>query len=92
MHIVLTNVADILLQSSTQSRHRLFHSWIPLHNATSSLIHQRKVILHGARARETPEDAIEKETRKEIRLVLPELFEGIVYFLIEEFVCSSIKL
>ncbi|KAF9484513.1 hypothetical protein BDN70DRAFT_872547 [Pholiota conissans] len=63
-----------------ESRHRLFLSWIPLFNSTSSLTHQRKVILHGARARETPEDLTEREIRKEIRSVLPDLFEGISPF------------
>lgn len=37
---------------------------------------QRKVTLHGARARQTPEDQNEREIRKEIRLVLPQLFGG----------------
>jgi len=51
-------------------------SWIPLFNSSSSLINQRKVALHGARVRETPEDVAEREIRKEIRAVLPELFGG----------------
>ncbi|KAF8972899.1 hypothetical protein BDZ97DRAFT_2053658 [Flammula alnicola] len=58
------------------SRHRLFLGWIPLFNSTSSLTNQRKVTLHGARARQTFEDAAEREIRKEIRAVLPDLFEG----------------
>ncbi|KAF8160920.1 hypothetical protein B0H34DRAFT_795767 [Crassisporium funariophilum] len=62
---------------STGSRHRLFLSWVPLSNSTLSLANQRKVTLHGARARETPEDVTEREIRKEIRAVLPDLFEGI---------------
>ena len=32
--------------------------------------------LHGARARETPEDLNEREIRKEIRAILPQLFGG----------------
>ncbi|EFI28176.1 hypothetical protein CC1G_14203 [Coprinopsis cinerea okayama7 len=56
------------------SRHRHFLSWIPLFNSTPSLIYQRKVTLYGVRARETPEDRIEKEIRREIRSILPELF------------------
>ncbi|KAI6044642.1 hypothetical protein EDC04DRAFT_2641397 [Pisolithus marmoratus] len=44
------------------SKHREFLRWIPLHNTTSALSHQRKVILHGARARETPEDICERTT------------------------------
>ena len=51
-------------------------SWIPLFNTSSSLINQRKVTLHGPRTRETPEDVAEREIRKEIRAVLPELFGG----------------
>lgn len=37
---------------------------------------QRKVVLYGVRARKTPEDINEREIRKEIRAVLPELFGG----------------
>lgn len=33
-------------------------------------------MLHGARVRETPEDLNEREIRKEIRAVVPELFGG----------------
>ncbi|KAJ7647576.1 hypothetical protein FB45DRAFT_893821 [Roridomyces roridus] len=58
------------------SRHREFLRCIPLWNSTSSLTSQRKVILHGARARETPEDLHEREIRKEIRALLPDLFNG----------------
>ncbi|KAF8875798.1 hypothetical protein CPB84DRAFT_1853156 [Gymnopilus junonius] len=58
------------------SRHRLLLSWIPLFDPTPSFIHQRKVALHGSRAREFPEDSIEREIRKEIRAVLPDLFEA----------------
>ncbi|KAJ6602183.1 hypothetical protein B0H10DRAFT_2167359 [Mycena sp. CBHHK59/15] len=59
------------------SRHRDFLRWIPLYNSTSSLTSQRKVTLHGARARETPEDSHERDIRKEIRALLPELFNGV---------------
>ncbi|KAF9567913.1 hypothetical protein CPC08DRAFT_813741 [Agrocybe pediades] len=58
------------------SRHRLFLSWIPLLDSAPSLIHQRKAILHGLRIRDVPEDATEREIRKEIRSVMPDLFEG----------------
>ena len=47
-------------------------------NSTLSLTNQRKVTLYGARARETPEDIIERDMRKEIRMVLPNLFEGLI--------------
>jgi mediator of RNA polymerase II transcription subunit 12 len=59
-----------------ESRHRKFLRCIPLHHSTSSLVSQRKVTLHGARARETPEDLNEREIRKEIRAILPQLFGG----------------
>ncbi|KAI6169577.1 hypothetical protein EDD17DRAFT_1784529, partial [Pisolithus thermaeus] len=58
------------------SKHREFLRWIPLHNTTSSLSHQRKVILHGARVRETPEDLCERAMRREIRTVIPLVFGG----------------
>ncbi|KAI6121312.1 hypothetical protein F5141DRAFT_1186585 [Pisolithus sp. B1] len=58
------------------SKHREFLRWIPLHSTTSSLSHQRKVILHGARARETPEDLCERAMRREIRTVIPLVFGG----------------
>lgn len=50
---------------------------IPLHHSTSALVSQRKVTLHGARARQTPEDCNEREIRKELRAVLPLLFGGV---------------
>jgi len=42
-----------------------------------SLLNQRRVILYGARARQTPEDVCEREMRKEIRAILPLVFGGI---------------
>jgi hypothetical protein len=60
-----------------ESRHRNFLRWIPLFKSTSSLISQRKLTLHGARARETPEDLNERKIRQEIRTILPELFGGL---------------
>ncbi|OAX39947.1 hypothetical protein K503DRAFT_781763 [Rhizopogon vinicolor AM-OR11-026] len=58
------------------SFHRNFLRWIPLHDTTLSLSNQRKVILYGARARQTPEDICEREMRKEIRAILPLVFGG----------------
>lgn len=58
------------------SKHREFLRWIPLHSTTSSLSHQRKVILHGPRVRETPEDVCERAMRREIRTVIPLVFGG----------------
>ena len=63
-------------RQETESRHRKFLRCIPLHHSTSALVTQRKVTLHGARARETPEDLNEREIRKEIRAILPQLFGG----------------
>lgn len=62
------------------SKHREFLRWIPLHNITPSLVHQRRSILYGARARETPEDLCEREMRREIRAVLPLVFGGVLSF------------
>ena len=72
--------ADIFIHQDVGSRHRLFLSWIPLGNSNLSLTNQRKVTLYGARARETPEDIVERDMRKEIRTVLPNLFEGMICF------------
>ncbi|KAH8108105.1 hypothetical protein BXZ70DRAFT_1015382 [Cristinia sonorae] len=58
------------------SRHRNFLRWIPLQKSSVALINHRKVTLYGVRARETPEDVNEREIRKEIRSLLPELFGG----------------
>lgn len=52
----------------------------PLHKSTSSLISQRKFTLHGIRVRETPEDLNEREIRKEVRAILPDLFGGLSFF------------
>lgn len=42
----------------------------------SSLISQRKVTLYGVRARDTPEANNEREIRKELRSLFPEVFGG----------------
>ncbi|RDX50110.1 hypothetical protein OH76DRAFT_1402976 [Lentinus brumalis] len=62
--------------SGSISRHRDFLRWIPLHDASPSLMNQRKAILYGLRVRETPEELNEKEIRKEFRSLIPELFGG----------------
>jgi mediator of RNA polymerase II transcription subunit 12 len=72
---VVITILMIWIYQQIGSRHRLFLTWIPLHNASSALINQRKVILYGARARRTPEEIVEREIRGEIRSVIPELFE-----------------
>lgn len=64
------------------SRHREFLRWIPLHNTTSSLSHQRKAILHGARTRETPEDLCERKMRREIRAIIPLVFGGNIVLIV----------
>lgn len=38
---------------------------------------QRNLTLYGARTRETPEDVIERDIRREIRVVLPRVFGGL---------------
>ncbi|KAH7922771.1 hypothetical protein BV22DRAFT_1094076 [Leucogyrophana mollusca] len=63
-------------EPGVKSRHRDFLRWIPLHDPTASLMNQRKLILHGARVRETPEDLCERTIRREIRGILPLLFGG----------------
>ncbi|KAG6920074.1 hypothetical protein DXG01_010142 [Tephrocybe rancida] len=64
------------ITEESESRHRKFLRWIPLSKSTSSLISQRRVTLYGARAREMPEDANEREIRREIRAVLFDVFGG----------------
>ncbi|KAI0769653.1 hypothetical protein BD413DRAFT_627402 [Trametes elegans] len=78
-HLSGHGTGEALIWHLTQedgSRHRQFLRWIPLHNSEASVISQRKVILYGFRVRETPEDANEREIRKEFRALLPELFGG----------------
>ena len=43
-------------------------------NTTVSMIKERRTLLFGARARETSEDVNERQIRKEIRAVLPQVF------------------
>ncbi|KAK0226153.1 hypothetical protein IW262DRAFT_1457387 [Armillaria fumosa] len=59
---------------AVESRHRLFLRWISL--SEPSQLNQRKVTLYGVRARDTPEEGTERQMRKEIRAVMPQLFEG----------------
>jgi len=56
------------------SQHRDFLRWIPLHNSTPAIVNQRRVTLYGVRARNTPEENNEREMRREMRLVFPEIF------------------
>ncbi|KAJ7497070.1 hypothetical protein FB451DRAFT_214151 [Mycena latifolia] len=74
--LVARGESSLSFSEATGSRHRDFLRCIPLFNSTSSLTSQRKVILHGPRARETPEDLHEREIRKEIRALLPALFNA----------------
>jgi mediator of RNA polymerase II transcription subunit 12 len=73
-HCCLTKI--IFQPDETASFHRNFLRWIPLHNTTASLSNQRKVIVYGARTRQTPEDVCEREMRREIRAILPLVFGG----------------
>ncbi|KAG5646821.1 hypothetical protein DXG03_002198 [Asterophora parasitica] len=74
--LIARGEAGLTFTEIPESRHRKFLWWMPLSRSTSSLISQRKVILYGARAREVPEDAHEREIRREIRAVLPDVFGG----------------
>ena len=56
------------------SRHRDFLRWIPLHNPTPAIVNRHRVTLYGVRARSTPEESNEREMRREVRLVFPEIF------------------
>ena len=42
----------------------------------SSYTTQRRVMLYGVRARSTPEESNEREMRREVRLVFPEIFNS----------------
>lgn len=72
--LIARGEAGLSFTETVESRHRQFLRWIPLHSSTLSDLNQRKVTLYGVRARETPEDVAEREIRKEVRLILPELF------------------
>jgi mediator of RNA polymerase II transcription subunit 12 len=50
--------------------------WMYIDNATISMAKERKTLLFGARARETTEDLNERQIRKEIRAVVPQVFGG----------------
>lgn len=50
---------------------------LPLWDKISEqLLNQRKIVLHGIRAKKTSEDAMEKEIRAELRRVVPIFFNG----------------
>nr|GAT57732.1 predicted protein [Mycena chlorophos] len=73
-HLIARGERGLSTAEAPGSRHREFLRCIPLWNTTPSLATQRKMTLHGVRARETPEDLNEREIRKEIRALLPPLF------------------
>jgi mediator of RNA polymerase II transcription subunit 12, fungi type len=50
--------------------------WTYIDNALPSMAKERSTLLFGARARETTEDRNEREIRKEIRAVFPQVFGG----------------
>lgn len=58
------------------SRHRNFLRVIPLYKSDPALVNQRRMALYGVRARTIPEDQIEANLKKEIRHLLPEVFDG----------------
>ncbi|KAJ7072521.1 hypothetical protein C8F01DRAFT_1104256 [Mycena amicta] len=73
-HLIARGESGMSDSAVPGSRHREFLRCIPLWNTTPSLTTQRKVTLHGVRARETPEDLHEREIRQEVRSLLPQLF------------------
>ena len=58
-------------------RHSNLLTWIYIDNTTISMAKERRTLLFGARARETTEDLNERQIRKEIRAVLPQVFGGL---------------
>ncbi|KAH8993017.1 hypothetical protein EDB92DRAFT_1944966 [Lactarius akahatsu] len=64
----------LLYSEENGSQHREFLRWIPLHNSTPAIVNQRRVTLYGVRARDTPEENNEREMRRQVRLVFPEIF------------------
>jgi mediator of RNA polymerase II transcription subunit 12 len=78
-----------LVFQETESRHRNFLRWIPLHDVSSSVYHERRAILYGTRVRETPEELNEREIRREIRSIIPELFGGMFIPLFQRRQCTK---
>lgn len=54
----------------------MFLRTIPLHSSDPALVNQRKITLYGVRARQIPEDEVEKLIKSEFRTLLPEVFGG----------------
>ena len=50
--------------------------WVYVDNAPTSMTKERRTLLFGARARETMEDLDERQIRKEVRAMLPQVFGG----------------
>lgn len=42
------------------------------------MVLQRKVVLYGPRVRESPEERVEKDLRRELRAALPQLYGGML--------------
>ena len=59
-------------------RHYNLLTWLYIDDATPSMARERRTLLFGARARETTEDLNERQIRKEIRAVLPQVFGGLL--------------
>lgn len=59
---------------------------MPVHDLAPSSVIQRKVALYGPRIRQTPEDMLEREMRKELRAVVPELWGGMTFHSTEKYV------
>lgn len=52
----------------------MFLRVIPLYRFDAALVNQRKLALHGVRARTIPEDEVEADLKQELRSRLPEVF------------------
>ncbi len=60
---------------------------IPLHASDPALMNQRRLALYGTRARQIPEDEVEKTIRKELRDLIPDVFGGELFFPIISSAC-----
>ncbi len=59
-----------------RSHHTNFIRHIPLLDSDPSLLSQRRALLYGVRVREVPEEVNERQIRREIRNILPDVFGG----------------
>ena len=67
-----------VLVADEAERFRPLLADLPMWNGNETVLRQRKVALHGIRARETEEDRSQRAMRAEVRHVLPNLFGGML--------------